>query len=255
VLSGRRKRFRVDQVTPKHRYYNYHDTLELWGSIFGHASVVVREFDRRRLIAGDVRRHFLGLLGIDDAGFSCGKDENVSLDAQQVEALRLVNAYLPRFDEGGREAYELAMAIRSRPVDHLPKGDRLGAMLNAAKRRSIMQAFQPTNALLSSPFPDCRFVDDWQTVRTVQRSRPFALTAAELAGTIAEVGLQLVELASGKARLEAELTKANVELAAVRGRLDQGPPSPPARPSVPVRAVRSFVLAAQRGLGRGDEGS
>ncbi len=253
VLSGRRKPFRADQVTAKQRYYNFRDTLELWGSVFGPENILVREFDRKRFVDGDIRRDFLGLLGIGDAGFSFGKDENLSLDAQQVQALRLVNLYLPRFDEGGSEAYDLAMAIRRRLIEHLPKGDPLGAMLNVAKRRSLMQAFKASNDLMSGSFSDCNFVEDWQTVRRGERTRPIAVTSRELAGTIAELGLQLVESGVAKARLEAELAKANKELASIRGRLNNDVPSPPRRASGPISVVRNFVLAMQRGLGRSDE--
>lgn len=250
VLSGRRRPFRVDQVTAKHRYYNFQETLELWGSAFGRESILVREFDRERLVGGDIRRDFLGLLGIDDAGFCFGRDENISLDAQQVEALRLVNFHLPRFDEGGPEAYALAMAIRRTLMEYLPKGDPLGAILNRAKRNSIMHAFGPSNALLSTMFPDCKFVDDWQTVRHAARPRPVALTGREFAGTVARLGTRLVESSREVARLEAALADANSELAMLRNRLNDATPSPPTPVPASGRGLVNLVRAVKRRLGR-----
>ena len=252
VLSGRRRPFRVDQVTAKHRYYNFQETLELWGSVFGRESILVREFDRKRFVDGDVRRDFLGLLGIDDAGFCFGGDENVSLDAQQVEALRQINFHLPRFDEGGPEAYALAMTIRRVVIEHLPKGDPLGAMLLKGKRSLIMESFRSSNALLSSMFPGCSFVADWQTVRNAQRSRPIALTSKEFAGTVARLGRRLVESSREVAKLKSELASANNELAMLRGRLNDTTPSPP--PGVPATdsLVMNCVRAVKRRLGRGD---
>lgn len=256
VLSGRRRPFRVAQVATKHRYYNFHETLQLWSSVFGSDNILVREFDRKRFADGDIRRDFLGLLGIDEAGFEFGKDENMSLDARQVEALRLVNYFLPRYDEGGPEAYALAMAIRGALIEHLPKGEPIGAMLNVARRNKIMQSFGPSNALMSSMFADCDFVADWQTIRSGLRAGPISLTTKELARTIARLGRRLVESGREKARLEAELADATNELVTLRGRLDAARPTPAAQAPVSepedVGGVKGLVRAVRRRLGRGD---
>jgi len=258
VLSGRRDRFDIEQVTPKHRFYNFYETLELWAGVFGRDNVLVREYDRARLVGGDIRRDFLDLLGIEETGFRYGEDKNVSLSAQQVEALRLVNAFLPRFDEGGSDSYELAMTIRRMLIDHLPQGDPLAAMLGPAQRRAIQQAFAPSNARVMASFAGCDFLANWHRVQVPRRTRPLALTRDDLAGTIAKLGLLLAEAAAENARLKTQLPAAEAELAGLRERLTSAPLAPtprpaPAQPPTPIRVVRDFVLAVQRGLGRGDQ--
>lgn len=48
-------------------------------------SIIVREFDRRKLVGGNIWKDFMALIGVSGEGFASGSDANLSLD---VAALR-----------------------------------------------------------------------------------------------------------------------------------------------------------------------
>ncbi|QZY28150.1 hypothetical protein [Nocardioides coralli] len=75
--------------------YDYHARLDLWEEVLEPASVVVRRFERDSMLGGSLFQDFLDAVGVD-----AGVDElepvterNVSLDAEAVEFLRLLNLH------------------------------------------------------------------------------------------------------------------------------------------------------------------
>ena len=254
IISGRRQPFNVSQITSANRFFSFESILGLWGKVFGHDNIVVREYSRAQFAGGDVRRDFLTVLGIDHTNFQFQPDKNISLDAEQVEALRLVNFHLPNFGEDP-EGHALTLDIRSALVEHLPKGEPLTAMLSASERREIMQSFSAANARLANKFAGCNFVGDWQSPPIAEQSKPSAPTRVYLARTIASLGRRLVESARETEMLKAELAETKTALAVIQGCLDAERSAPSWRSAGAIRVVAQAFRAAQRRLRRGDAGS
>jgi hypothetical protein len=80
-------------------YYDYSRMISAWAEVFGRESIIVRVFDRRSLIGGDVIDDFLSVLGIEDhTGFVREPDANTSLDANALQFLRLFNRHVARVE-------------------------------------------------------------------------------------------------------------------------------------------------------------
>ena len=112
-------------------YFDYAGLLARWGAVFGRAALVPRRFTRDALVAGDVVRDVLAVLGIEDVGFERPErlNTNFSAPAQRVlmglnrvlagwpaaEAAEMRGWVMPRLEAGGgirpaREAIRAFMA-------------------------------------------------------------------------------------------------------------------------------------------------
>ena len=238
IKTGRRQPFDVSQVTPKSWYFNFDKILSLWAEVFGPENIVVREYNRAQFAGGDVRHDFLTLLGIDPAGFQFLPDKNISMDAIQVDALRLVNSHLPTFGDDA-DGHALTLEIRSTIIKHLPKGPRLATMLSASERGAIMQSFSDSNARLAEKFAGCGFVGDWQSVPLKDRSKPRQVTRVHLARTIASLGRRLFESERETEILRKELADTKAALALVQSHPDVEQSAPTWRSAGPIRTERS----------------
>jgi hypothetical protein len=179
--------------------------------------MMVREYDRQRIVGGDIQRDFLNIIGVDEGDFHFHNDKNVALDGKQIEALRLINQYLSPYRNEDKAAYEIAERIRSALVDTLPRGVPLKALLSPSSREDIMRRFSGINSRVSASymngahFPRNRNGEDIN----LGTQTPIAITADELAQTIASLGDQLLFV---RKRLREctntlkEVTKANQQL-------------------------------------------
>ena len=251
IKTGRRDPFDVSKITPKSWYFNFDQILNLWGDVFGPENIVIREYDRAQFAGGDVRRDFLALLGIEHTGFQFLPDKNISLDALQVEILRLVNSHLPRFGDDP-DGHALTLKVRSTIIEHLPKGQPLATMLSESERGAIMQSFADSNARLASKFTGCGFVGDWQSVPLGKRSKPRQPTRVHLARTIATLGRRLFESARETEMLKKELADTKAALALVQNRPDVEQAAPTWQSAGPIRTVAQVFQAVQQRLRRDD---
>lgn len=93
-------------------YLDYDRRMGLWADAFGAENLVLRIYDRARLVQGDILADFLAQLGLALDGIASVGDRNVSLGAAQAKAGHLMNEMgvkprvmdqiLPRIAEGGR---------------------------------------------------------------------------------------------------------------------------------------------------------
>ena len=78
-------------------YYDYEQIIAAWAGVFGQSAMIVRVFDRRELVGGDIIDDFLAAIGMaTSAGFERTPDINTRLDGRTTQFLRLFNRYVPR---------------------------------------------------------------------------------------------------------------------------------------------------------------
>jgi hypothetical protein len=197
VRCGRREPFSIEEAHPGNRYFNYRAILEVWGSVGGVENITVREFDRRKLVGGDICQDFMALIGVLGAGFALGLDENPSLDSLRLEMLRQINCHLPAFSAGvERAAFDDAQEVRSLLEPLLPIGSAIGGLLGVAKRRKIMARFEDTNRWIAETLPNAGFVLGWQEPRgrTSDGLEPNPVSLADYARAVVSCGREILRL-------------------------------------------------------------
>jgi hypothetical protein len=161
VRAGARYEFQADQITPENRYYNHLEILALWGSVFGESNLIVREYNRSRLIDGDIRKDFCRLLGINPGHMQFEEEEkNESLDAQCLEVLRHINCTLPEFHES-ENGWRKAQHIRQFVSTYVPSGESLKTLISQRERTLIKSRFSDINRELNERYFAGRLSRDW----------------------------------------------------------------------------------------------
>ena len=120
--------------------YDYRPLLERWNAIFG--DLIVRIYDRRRLVDGDIISDFLDACGVARRPeFVVPPNENVALGRDQIEFLRRLNKYLPLVRDGN--------ILRSRGnignmIDKVPQSGGKACLSHEAARKfmAIYQEFE-----------------------------------------------------------------------------------------------------------------
>lgn len=94
-----------------------------YARVFGEEAVMVRAFDRARLVRGDAVADLLSLLGVDaaDAAFAQPPRANVSLGGAALELLRLLNAHVPAPRRGARSPARAALVAALRKLPPEPR--------------------------------------------------------------------------------------------------------------------------------------
>src|SRR5205085_4173050 len=85
------------KVERDHRY-NYEMMLCPWAEVFGEENLIVRIYDRKTLIGGDVIKDFLSILNYEPGpDFKLPDNLNLRLDGDTLQFLREINKYVPPF--------------------------------------------------------------------------------------------------------------------------------------------------------------
>ncbi len=78
-------------------YYDYRSLIENYESVFGVGSVLVRRFEKARLVNGDVVDDFAAIVGLGDvASWQRSSRRNVSLNALGLRFLAELNKHIPQ---------------------------------------------------------------------------------------------------------------------------------------------------------------
>lgn len=82
--------------------FDYRWLVDRWAEEFGPDHVIVRVFERERLVRGDVVHDFMDAIGETALGSLPHPGQpNTSLDAGAIEFMRLFNAHVPHMLDGG----------------------------------------------------------------------------------------------------------------------------------------------------------
>ncbi|MEG6509456.1 hypothetical protein V6C03_10790 [Methyloligella sp. 2.7D] len=131
--------------------FDFKARLMPWIEAFGAENLILRPYERRQLIGGDIRKDFLsGILGIDDlSGFQTSTtNENPRFAYPALEYKRMINNVIPdtqastRFNEP-LLAYSAAIDSSSTAIFH--ESD----LLAAAERKMVLNRVRPVNAWIA----------------------------------------------------------------------------------------------------------
>ena len=242
VLYGRTREFCVsDVINTRLRYYNYYDICLLWASVFGKDNVILREFDRDRLEKGDVRYDFLNVIDVDPAPFSFGENQNLSLDATQVEVLRAINRSLQNTKSDNRKAYDTDQDIRLSLLDVLPKGKSLSTLLSECDRNTILNYFEPSNRKLAQIFDHVDFLYGWHEgeggLSSGKEVVHHSSQDVDFSETIVRLAQQLILVRQDNTRLTSELTNSEKKVRSISNEWEKVTKSSSWRLTAPLRWV------------------
>jgi hypothetical protein len=146
IKSGGRSLFNVESINKHSPFYNYSIMLKPWVKIFGAKNILLKKFEKSKMRHQDICHDFLGTIGIDVYDkFLFPEPMNLSLDASQLELLRIMNLYLPAFGEKTEADYHEAQALRKNIAPLLAKGKPLSSLFNAADRDFLLKEFSQSN--------------------------------------------------------------------------------------------------------------
>lgn len=160
IRCGAKHEFNVEDVNPEKAYYNHLERLKLWGGVFGEENLIVREYNRSRLVGADVRRDFCASLGIDFGGMRIEEEQNQSFDVQRLEVLRFINCALAEFEGSGME-WRKAQKVRDLLSAYIPPTGALDDLLDESERASIKLKFEAVNRELNERYFAGQLSEDW----------------------------------------------------------------------------------------------
>ncbi|MEQ8653062.1 MAG: hypothetical protein RIC87_11420 [Kiloniellales bacterium] len=133
------------------KYLDYSKRIKIWSDIFGEENVIIRIFERERLMRGDIVFDFCDAVEIDPKLASLPREsKNLSLERRIQESLRKINVTSSRAHlDVGRAMREINIMLRH--------GERGGPpiQLSTATRALIDAYHSETNeALRAAWFPD-----------------------------------------------------------------------------------------------------
>lgn len=141
----------VNGISIENHYFNYEIFLSKWARAFGADNIVVRIFDRSKLVSGNIFEDLLAIIDHNDsrAGFvDLPRRENASLGPIGVAIGRVINTIYPRyFKDGTSNAFrwELTGCLAD---------SRLGTSgrLDNPRAGEIYEMFLPSNAAVARSY-------------------------------------------------------------------------------------------------------
>ena len=145
VKSGGRWNLNPDAY--KNRRYDHLAMLDLWSGAVGIENVVVRVFEKSKLIDGDLYADFCCVLGINPQNQLKipPKDKlNSSLDEEQIQFLKLFNKFVPTLENNKTNS------LRGNIVEYLEaytNNNRLD--ISYSQKQAIYKYFEKNNNLIA----------------------------------------------------------------------------------------------------------
>ncbi len=84
-------------VAEKNIYYNYYNLLERWSAVFGKSNIILRVFEKEKLLGGDLVKDFSGHSGMIDSSWDLQmpKNQNEALPEIVQEVMTSFNKTFP----------------------------------------------------------------------------------------------------------------------------------------------------------------
>jgi hypothetical protein len=161
------------------RRYNYERTLSLWADVFGEENVLVRIYDRKTLVAGDVVKDFFSTIG-----FEPGSDikipavVNARLDSVTLRFLQEFNRHVPSFVKGSvnPERGDIASALTKKSIIS-------ASGVSASILRKIAELYKESNGQIARRFlnrSDGKLFDDVNYLDSPETEQLTAERAVEI---------------------------------------------------------------------------
>ena len=130
------------------RRYNYEKILSLWADVFGEENVIVKIYDRKTLVEGDVVKDFFSIMGYQPgADIRFPEIVNARLDYAALRFLQEFNRHVPAFVKQGLnpERGDVASALANKSFT-----TALG--VPAHELRKIAEIYEKSNAQIARRF-------------------------------------------------------------------------------------------------------
>lgn len=139
-----------DCIAENRELWDYASRLEAWSEVFGRDNLIVRPYQTKDLVEGDIRRDFLRLAGLSPEGFDWSEESiNTRISRDVLEFQRLVNQ-LPLSPIEKRRFHKELIALTSATAmtglfDDSP-------LLTTTQRREIVSAYADSNARVAKSY-------------------------------------------------------------------------------------------------------
>jgi hypothetical protein len=129
--------------------YNFYRIVSMWASVFGKENLIVRTFDRKYLVNGDIVDDLFYQIdpNIDMGKIQKGVDRNVSLNIHALLLLNLINTSRLNIDAPKRLVLVRTLEAYSRdnPLKHF-------SLISVRTRLAIMDKYRKSNRLLKNEY-------------------------------------------------------------------------------------------------------
>jgi len=140
LISGNIRETVLPNVDEKNLYYNHEKLLERWSYVFSSENIIPRIFNKNELLDHDVKRDFIGLLGLNWNEFEDVPNFNESLNANSQRFLLRINKFFSRFNGvKPNKAREVLVKF----VSHNNKGK--GLLPSAEQAKNFYNIFVESN--------------------------------------------------------------------------------------------------------------
>lgn len=134
----------------KNRRYDHLSMLNLWSTCFGKENIIVRAFDKTRMLNEDLLCDFLSIFKIASTeSFVRPKNNklNSSLDEAQVQFLSIFNKFIPAIKEG-KQNPDRGKLIKF--LEEFTVSPRLS--LNIDQKKKILSYFESDNKIIEDTY-------------------------------------------------------------------------------------------------------
>lgn len=161
IRNGRRTPFDVKEVDVSNPYFNHLSTLDLWSSVFGKENLILREYDRKRLLNENVIDDFFNIIGIPIGSLAKPPRLNESLDTKSLELIREFNLVLPTPDESLPGFHEANRLRKHLLIPHLKVTSTADIGLKFSDRMCILDRFKHVNETINSSYMNDSLTQSW----------------------------------------------------------------------------------------------
>ncbi len=190
----------------RHHWLRYAERLDAWANVFGQDELIVRPFDSRKIVDGDVCKDFLVYARLDMSGIETGIAANVGLDRVLATYIEKLNEKVPRF--AGGDLNPLYRPLASTFGFLKPCADR--PKISATDARFILEMLKDSNAALAKRFGNGDAFFD-ETVNDMDPLAEDGLSAEDVVAVSSEIlailAGRIITLEQNNLRLRSKITQ------------------------------------------------
>ena len=226
IITGRRDKFRISEANLNNEYFNYALLIEPWEKVFGTKNIIIRDY--KQLVNNDIRYDFTKIIGIESQSeFYYGDNQNVSIDTKKIEAVRLINHYLPLFGTVSQEISLRSNQIRNVLLRHfIMKGMKANNIISLADKITIYYLYLSSNKVIQEKFMQEDGLSGWGSCLIDDPSYEFistinTISALEMAESMVKLGEHIVDLEKTLALKNDEIDMLKQQLTPVTQELER----------------------------------
>jgi hypothetical protein len=198
VISGRTDKFELSEACIGNEYFNYELLIEPWGKVFGAQNIIIRDY--KQLVNNDIRYDFIKIIGIENQSqFFYDHNINISIGAKKIEAVRLINNYLPLFGTVAQEIWLRSNEIRNVLLQHFIMEDLESKnMISLVDKIAIYYLYLCSNKVIQQKYMHEDALSGWGScliddTSPESRSTINTISALEMAESMVKLGEHIID--------------------------------------------------------------